>query len=213
MSLLTSRCKILSKVRQSSSSNGPGGDSGPSTQSGNSLRGRSFKLNSKFSSHLYRVRVPFLKKLAGTSRFEVVLQCLMLDQPDCFAVCSAVDPNQPVVVLFLSGDGSEDALSRAAVLQTRIHHIDSVVVRILKARRRIGHQALVLEVAKHLVVRASHCYLVVCRCRTVGRNKIGPWVLVRHTCWAPQNIALVSVVQCSQDLRFSLRLLRNESKV
>lgn len=71
VSLLTSRCKLLSKVRQGSSSNEPSGDSTSSTHSGgNSLRGRAFKLNSKFSSSLYRVRVPFLKKLAGsTSRF------------------------------------------------------------------------------------------------------------------------------------------------
>ena len=51
------------------------------------------------------------------------------------------------------GDNAVDAASRKAVLQTRIHHIDSVIVRVLKARRRIGHQALVAEVAKHLVVR------------------------------------------------------------
>jgi hypothetical protein len=45
--------------------------------------------------------------------------------------------------------------SKTEVMQTRIHHIDSVIVRILKARRRIGHQDLLAEVTKHLAVSST----------------------------------------------------------
>ncbi len=65
----------------------------------------------------------------------------------------ATAPVRPSVRPCSRGGSFGDAASRAAVLQTRIHHIDSVVVRVLKARRRIGHQSLLAEVAKHLAPR------------------------------------------------------------
>lgn len=104
VSLTTSRCKILSKVRPATE-----GAAKTSTK----VTDWSFKLNKKFSSTLVRVQVPLLKKLSSSS---------------------------------------SAAAEAASVAQTRIHLIDSAIVRVMKARKRIFHQDLVLEVTKHLSV-------------------------------------------------------------
>ena len=141
VSLCTSRCKILVKTRKRTRDATQAATE--RSTSASSLKASSFKLNKKFSSNFFRVRVPLLKKVSVSGQGCVTVNplisflCAESTHLRYFERCICSDSNS----------------SKGTIQQIRIHHIDSVIVRVLKARKRITHQQLVIEVTKHLSVR------------------------------------------------------------